>query len=144
MLIFYLKCICSNRTLTAKFATLGVRNNTISVSEVIQSGSTGVKFQVNSDYPIESNIAIMFSSRGSYSIVTGNDDQGTRDVILDFEGSDITYTLTAGSSSWEFTYLPGIDSSGYLSEINWAITWTTFSDSSYNYKKGTSTGLERY
>lgn len=108
----------------------------------------GIILRIYSSYPISTAIKITLQSRGSGYCITDNQDGSSTMERYDFEESPLTYNLTVGQSSWEFTSYPGSFSgnngTGEISEINWAVTFNEFSDKQYQYKKGTTTGIEQW
>ena len=99
--------------------------------EINRYGFTGIKYKVMAYYPLKSEVKISFSGRGTYSLV-----ENDRENFYDFDEFTDGEVLKVGESTWEFLYLPGIDSAGNITEINWALDFKAFSDEYYNYKKG--------
>ena len=123
--------MCSNRTITGKFENAEVKDNYLSVMAITKYGGTGIKYTLVADYPLKSEVKISFAGRGTYSLV-----ENDRENFYDFDGVTDAEVLKVGESTWEFLYLPGIDSAGNITEINWAFDFKAFSDQYYNYKKG--------
>lgn len=111
------------------------------IGSTVQGGGGDFYIEVWASQPLSSDIILNFGARGSYW--EPSNIEGERPVSRDFDVVDRT-TLKAGESSWSIKVFIGSGGwfDGYDGGVNWMITFTEFTDSKYNYKQGTTTGID--